>query len=409
MQTSTVQKPVTPAHVPPHLIGRFPLVLGAETDENPFDRIIPEINLGPEVFYDPVAYLGIQGAWIFRRAQDLQSIYLDTEHFSNKDFAPFAKLLGESWSTLPAEIDPPMHGLYRQLLNPLFTPRRLQALEDNVRSYACQYIDKFKSNGSAELMSEFCFRFPINVVLNLIGLPMDKVETFLEWEHGLLHTPDMAKVADAVRAVKHYLMGVVEERRNDPKDDLISFALAAEIDGRKFTQDELWGFLFNLFIGGMDTVSTNTALQLRYLAEHPEQQNYLRANPDKIPYAVEEMLRALSAVTTFRTCVKPVVVHGVQIMPGDKVAMSTPLANRDDDEFESPNEVRFDRNPRHLTFGSGIHRCLGAPLARRELIIALEEFLKAIPEFRIAPNAKIVTYLGGTIQPATLPIVWSKA
>lgn len=409
MQTSTAQKPVVPAHVPANLVGHFPLVLGAETYENPFDRIIPEINEGPEVFYDPNAYLNFQGAWIFRRAQDLQSIYLDTEHFTNKDFGPFAKLVGETWSTLPAEIDPPMHGLYRALLNPLFTPRRLQALEDNVRSYARLYIDKFKGNGHAELMSEFSFRFPINVVLNLIGLPMDKVETFLEWEHGLLHTPDLNVVADSVRAVKKYMMSVVEERRKEPKDDLISFALSAEIQGRKFTEDELWGFLFNLFIGGMDTVSTNTALQLRYLAEHPEQQAYLRANPDKIPYAVEELLRALSAVTTFRTCVKPVVVHGVQIMPGDKVAMSTPLANRDDDEFDNPNEIRFDRNPRHLGFGSGVHRCLGAPLARRELIIAMEEFLKAIPDFRIAPNAKIVTYLGGTIQPASLPIVWNKA
>lgn len=399
--------PAIPPHVPADLVGHFPLVLGAETYENPFDRIIPEINRGPDVFYDPKAYLGFQGAWIFRRAQDLQSIYLDTDHFSNKDFGPFAKLVGESWSTLPAEIDPPMHGLYRAILNPLFTPRRLQTLEDSVRSYARLYIDKFKNNGHAELMSEFCFRFPINVVLNMIGLPMDKVETFLQWEHGLLHTPDLAVVADSVRQVKAYLMSVVEERRQQPQDDLISFALAAEVEGRKFTEDELWGFLFNLFIGGMDTVSTNTALQLRFLAEHPEQQTYLRANPDKIPYAVEEMLRALSAVTTFRTCVKPVQVHGVQIMPGDKVAMSTPLANRDDDEFENPDEVRFDRNPRHLTFGSGIHRCLGAPLARRELIIALEEFLQAIPEFRIAPDAKILTYLGGTIQPATLPIVWN--
>jgi cytochrome P450 len=408
--TSAVAPTTTiPPHVPANMIGHFPLVLGAETYENPFDRIIPEINKGPEVFYDPKGYLGIQGAWIFRRTQDLQSIYLDTEHFSNKDFAPFAKLVGESWSTLPAEIDPPMHGLYRALLNPLFTPRRLQALEDNVRSYARLYIDKFKDRGHAELMNEFCFRFPINVVLNLIGLPMDKVETFLEWEHGLLHEPDMAKIADAVRNVKKYMLGVLEERRQEPKDDLVTFALNAEVAGRKLTDDELWGFMFNLFIGGMDTVSTNTSLQLRYLAEHPEQQSYLRAHPDKIPLAVEEMLRALAAVTTFRTCVKPVRVHGVQIMPGDKVAISTALANRDDDEFENPNEVRFDRNPRHLSFGSGIHRCLGAPLARRELIIALEEFLKAIPEFRIAPSAKILTYLGGTIQPATLPIVWGKA
>ena len=128
---------------------------------------------------------------------------------------------------------------------------------------------------------------------------------------------------------------------------------------------------------------------------------------DKIPLAVEEMLRAPAAVTTFRTCVKPVQVHGVQIMPGDKILMATTLANRDSAEFENPNEVRLDRNPRHMTFGTGIHRCVGAPLARREVIIAIEEFIKAIPEFRIAPDAKIVTQLGGVIQPGTLPLVWN--
>lgn len=406
MQTLMKHQTTIPAHVPAELVHDYPLVLGQETYENPFDRIIPEINKGPEVLWSKDGYLGMQGAWIFRRAQDMQAIYLDTEHFSNKDFAPFAKLVGESWSTLPAEIDPPMHGLYRQMINPLFTPRRLAALEDNVRSYAQLYIKKFKNKGRCEFMNEFAFRFPINVVLDLIGLPMDMVETFLVWEHGLIHTPDMAVIAQNVRNVKNYIMGVVEERRKAPKDDLISFALAAEVDGRKLNEDELWGFLFNLFIGGMDTVSTNTALQFRHLAEHPEHQNYLRANPDKIPVAIEELLRAYSAVTTFRTCIKPIKLHGVQIMPGDKVALPTTIANRDPEEFDSPDEVRLDRNPRHLTFAAGIHRCLGAPLARRELIIAMEEFLKEIPEFWIEPDAKILTYLGGTIQPASLPLTW---
>jgi len=396
-----------PAHVPPHLVGEYPLVLGATTFDNPFHKLIPQLMEGPEVMWVPNGYLGHFPAWVFRRAKDLQQIYLDNEHFSSKDFAPFAKLLGENWNNVPAEVDPPMHGLFRNMVNPRFTPRRMAALEGRVREFAQFYINKFKDKGHCEFMNEFAFRFPINVFLELMGLPMDKVDTFLEWENGLLHEHDMAKVAEATRNVKNYLMGEIEERRKNPRDDLITFGVEAEIDGRKMTEDELFGFCFNLFIGGMDTVSTNTAWQFRHLAENPQDQAKLRANPELIPTATEEMFRAYAAVTTARTCIKPVQIHGVQLMPGDKILMATTLVNRDPNEFENPNEVRLDRNPRHLTFGTGIHRCVGAPLARREVIIAIEEFLKAIPEFRIAPDAKIRTQLGGVIQPETLPLVWN--
>jgi len=395
-----------PAHVPPDRVAEYPLYLGAVTYENPFHRMVPAVHEGPDAIYSMNAYPGDQPAWIFRRAKDVQAIYLDTEHFSAKDFAPFSKLLGDTWSVLPVETDPPMHGLYRNMMNPLFTPRRMAKLEDNVRNYARQYIAAFKDKGHCEFMNDFAFRFPINVFLDLMGLPMDMVDTFLKWENGLLHTPDLAEVANATRLVKEYLWEEIEKRRVAPRDDLISYGVQAEIDGRRLTDDELFGFCFNLFIGGMDTVSTNTAWQFRHLAENPDHQAQLRANPDLIPNAIEELLRAYSAVTTFRTCIKPVVISGVQLMPGDKVALATTIVNRDPEMFDEPNAIRLDRNPRHLTFGSGIHRCVGAPLARRELIIAMQEFLAAVPQFRLAPDAKIMTFLGGVMQPDNLPLVW---
>ncbi|MDB6060570.1 MAG: cytochrome [Verrucomicrobiaceae bacterium] len=403
---ATTPATAIPAHIPPHLVLDYPLYLGATSYENPFDKIIPDMHDGPAAFYGLNAYPGYKPAWVFRRGEDLQAIYNDIESFSNKDFAPFAQLVGESWSTLPAETDPPMHGLYRLMINPLFAPRRMAQLEDRVRAYAKEYIEKFKASGRCEFMQDFAFRFPIAVFLELMGLPMSRVDDFLKWEHGMLHTPDMNAVADSVRTVKKYLLEVIEERRNEPRDDLVTYGINAKVDGRNLTDDELFGFCFNLFIGGMDTVSTNLALHFRHLADHPDHQNYLRANPDKIPAAIEELLRAYSAVTTFRTCVKPVVIGGVQLMPGDKVALCTTLVNRDPEVFPNPNEVKLDRNPRHLTFASGIHRCVGAPLARRELVIAQEEFLKAIPEFRVAPNAKILYHLGGVIQPDNLPLIW---
>lgn len=406
MTTSSSAAPTIPAHVPANLVRDYPFRPGAFTQEDPFERIIPEIHAGPAVIYAPLGYLGFGPAWVFRRSKDLQAIYQDTEHFSSKDFAPFAKLLGDSWSSVPAETDPPMHGLYRAMANPLFTPKRMAEMDAQVRQFARGYIDKFKTKGQCEFMTAFAFAFPIAVFLELMGLPLDKLDEFLEWEHGLLHEPDMAKIAAATLKVKQYLMGVIEERRREPRNDLISFGIQAKVGDRQMTQDELFGFCFNLFIGGLDTVSTNLGLHFRYLAEHRNQQNQLRQHPEQIPAAVEELLRAYAAVTTARTCVKPISIADVQIMPGDKVLMATTLANRDPEAFDHPNEVRLDRNPRHISFGNGIHRCLGAPLARRELTIAMEEFLREIPEFGIAPGVQITTHMGLMIQPVALPLAW---
>jgi len=396
-----------PDHVPRDLVRDYPFILGATCDENPFDTLVPKVHEGPEVFYTPHVYPGRKPAWVFRRAKDLAAIYQDTDHFSNKGFAPFAQLVGDSWHSLPAETDPPMHALYRAMVNPLFAPRKMQQMDNRVREFARDYIAKFKDRGECEFMSEFAFRFPIAVFLELMALPLDRIDEFLRWEMQLLHSADLEVIADGVRKVKAYLLSVIAERRANPGDDFISYGIKAEIQGRKLTEDELFGFCFNMFIGGLDTVSTNMGLHFRHLAEHPEHQAILRATPAKIPGAIEELLRAYAAVTTFRTVIKPVVVNGVQLLPGDKVAMATTLANRDPEAFERPNEVLLDRNPRHITFATGPHRCVGAPLARRELVIAMEEMLASIPTFCVKPGLTIRTGIGMMIEPETVPLVWN--
>lgn len=205
-----------------------------------------------------------------------------------------------------------------------------------------------------------------------------------------------------------YLAGEIEDRRANPRNDLITFGVTSQIDGRPLTQDELIGFMFNLFIGGLDTVSTNMGLQFWHLATHAEDQAYLRANPSEIPYAIDELMRAYGAVTTFRTCKKETELAGIRFMPGDKVAMSTTLAGRDPEAFDNPAEVRFDRRPRHVGFGFGPHTCVGMHLARRELRVAMEEFLKRVPAFRLVEGHNVVCHMG-MIQPVALPLVWDVA
>ena len=396
-----------PSHVPADLVRDFPLVLGKTTRENPYERIIPDIHRNlPEVFFSLDAYPGGTPAWILRRAEDLRKVYNDTTNFTSAHFSPFAGLIGEQWNLLPAETDPPMHGKYRSVLNPLFAPKKMQAMEANVRAAARHCIGKLEGRSQCEFMREFAFPFPVSVFLDLIDLPQERMSEFQSWEYALLHVPDMKSVSDAVRNVVGYLREVMAERRRNPGDDFISYGIKAEIDGRRFTDDELIGYCFNLFIGGLDTVSSNVILQFRHLAENPGHQGLLRSKPAMIPAAVEEFLRAYAAVTTFRTCVKETQIRGITIKPGDKVAMSTTLANRDPQEFDAPDEVRLERQPAHISFAYGPHRCIGSHLARREMVIAMEEFLAAIPTFRLEPGIEIETHLGGIIQPNVLPLVW---
>ena len=395
-----------PAHVPPELVEQTTLAMGNYTEQDPFAQIIPEACDGPTATYATNIYPGGGPAWVFRRLADLREVYNDTEHFTARGFSPFARLIGESWSSVPSEIDPPLHTRFRVMLNKLFSPPEMAKMEEGVRAAARRSIATFAERNECELMKEFAFPFPVSVVLDLLALPQERMEEFLSWERKLLHSGDLDVIAEGTRQVVDYLRGVIEERKRKPGDDLISFAIKGEVDGRKMTDDELIGFAFNLYIGGLDTVSANIGLQFRHLATHLDDQRRLRENPAMIGQALDEFMRAYAAVTTFRTCTKEREIAGVTVKPGDKVAMCTTLAGRDAEAYDQPHEVRLDRKPTHVSFGFGPHFCLGIHLAKRELRIAMEEMFKAIPEFGIAAGATIKSQTGGVIQPTMLPLVW---
>lgn len=407
MSLATNNEASIPSHVPPELVMPYPLTLGATSYEDPFKTIIPEMHRGPAVIYSPNAWQGVENAWVFRKEAHLRAIFMDTEHFSSADFSPFAKLIGDTWSVVPVEVDPPHHREYRNILAPLFTPRKVLELDQQVKDIARDYIDEFKDKGHCELMADFACRFPIAVFLQLFGLPLDDVDQFMAWENDLLHTPDLTAIATAVSAVKHCLMTTMDERRLEPKDDLLSYITNYRINGRPLNDDERMGIAFNLYIGGLDTVTTNIGWQFRHLAQDIALQEKLRSNPELIPVAVEEMLRAYSAVAISRTCVKKTELGGVTLMPGDRVMMSTSLGSNDPETFDNPTVVDIDRNHRHLGFGTGIHSCVGARLARRELHVAIETFLALIPTFRQAEGTKILTHLGTVMQQDCLPLVWA--
>ncbi|HEY9578878.1 MAG TPA: cytochrome P450 [Rhizorhapis sp.] len=396
-----------PPHVPAEFVREYPIVQGRYVEEDPYKTIIPAIHQWPPVFYATNAYPGSTPAWVLRRAADVREAYKDTEHFSSMGANGFAAAIGESWTMIPTELDPPLHTGFRALLNPLFSPPRMRAMEDKVRKAARHHIASFKDKGKCDFIRDFAFPFPVSIFLDLIDLPHEDTARFMTWEHDLLHESDLDTVGNAVRNVTGYMREVIADRRRNPRDDFISYGIQAEIRGRPLTDDELIGYTFNLFIGGLDTVTSVMGLHFRHLAENPEHQRRLREDPAFIKTGLEELLRAFGATSTFRTCIKEQQINGVTIKPGDRVLMTTILACRDPEEYDRPNEIDLDRAPRQImTFGNGPHVCIGMHLARRELQIALEEFLAAIPEFRIAPGARIMTHLGGMVQPQTLPLVW---
>jgi cytochrome P450 len=376
-----------PAHVPPDLVLDCPIAMRKVVYENVFTTMIPKVHREqPPIYWCPTMYPDNTGSWVVRRHDDLKDIYADDDLFTKKGFSSFSKMIGEDWDVVPTELTGDKHAAFRRVLNPVFAPAKMAALDNQVRERARQYISAFKARGSCDFVEEFAVPYPVSIFLDLFGLPQDETKKFLLWEADLLHTTDMQARMKATRDVEAYLLDAIEQRRKKPTDDLISQALTFEINGQKWSEMEVFGYCFNLYVGGLDTVTANIGLHMYHLATHLDQQAELRADPKKLTTAIEEMLRAYAAVTTFRTCTRETEFRGVKMRPGDKIAMSTALTGLDPEAYEAPGEVRFDRKPSHLTFGSSSHRCLGMHLARRELQIALTEMLAGLPEFRIEPE-----------------------
>ena len=214
----------------------------------------------------------------------------------------WAKGIGEDWLVIPTETDPPEHGFYRQALNPQFSPAKMMALSDGIRERARTLIDVFKDRGHCDFLEDFAVGYPVNIVLDLLGLPQDRMPQFLQWEREMLHTDDMEVRAGATRAVKDYLVSEIDSRRATPREDYITRVLDFDYGDRKWNADEVLGHCFNLYLGGLDTVTSHLGLVFHHLATHPEHQAQLRANPGLSVIAVEELLRAFAPVTSFRLC-----------------------------------------------------------------------------------------------------------
>lgn len=405
----TVAVAPRPAHVAPELVGDFslmadpsmlPQVLGDPHGE------IARLLDGPSVFYSLNMTRNGEGAWIVVKAEDQRKVLQDGVTFSsNRNI--FASALGETWPVIPLEIDPPEHGKWRSLLNPLLSPRRVMNLEPAVRARAIELIEQIKAKGkSCEAMNDFAFPFAVAIFLQFLGIGIERLEEFVGWAEDMFHgTPE--ERTRAARIVVDFLDDLQVQRRAEPTDDFMTFVTQAEIDGRKLTQQEVRGMSVLLFAAGLDTVAAAIGFDLLYLARHKAEQDLLRAEPKRIVLAAEEMLRAFPTITPIRRVTRDIQFGGALMKAGDLVACPSMTANRDPAEFPEPEKIDLEREDnRHVAFAYGPHRCLGSHLARREVVIGLEEFLARIPNFRLRQDDLPTVYGGFVFGVENLVLEW---
>ena len=322
---------------------------------------------------------------------------------------------GNTLPLIPLNIDPPDHVRYRKLLDPLFAPRRIDALEADIAERVNHFIDAFVDRGSCDFTAELAELFPSSVFLGMMGLRWEELETLVSMRDGLLRPGSHSMAPEERSAIQRatatevyaYFGAILDARAADPREDILSLFVSLERDEGRLTRDEVLAICFVLLTAGLDTVTDSLTCFFAFLAQHPEHRRRIVEDPDVIPAAVEELLRWETPVpSVVRWAREDAVLGGETIGAGHHVMVNLGAANLDPAEFDDPMEVRFDRHVnRHLAFGGGVHRCLGSHLARRELRIALREWHRRIPDYTLTPGYE-VTYLPPLRYVPDLHLTW---
>jgi cytochrome P450 len=375
--------------------------------ENPFP-IWEELRAASPVVHTE-RYLGCYMPTTYKAVKE---IAYDTEHFSSRrvivrDVRP--EVTGKA---PPITSDPPEHKPAKQLLLPPFTPDAMKKLEPRVRAICNELIDEFITEGQCDAAARYTKHIPVRAIAHMLGIPEKDGELFIKWIHEILELgiKDDDTLMRAVHEMTGYFAQHVEARKTNPTDDLITTLMNAKgPDGQPLGDVHVLGSLRLLLIAGIDTTWSAIGSSLWHLARTPADRERLVAEPRLIPTAVEEFLRAYSPVTMAREVMKETTISGCPVKAGNMVLLSFPAANRDPAMFPDADKVVIDRKEnRHAAFGLGIHRCVGSNLARMEMQVAIEEWLKRIPDFRLDPAGK-VSWSEGTVRgPRALPVLFGK-
>ena len=398
---------------------RNPIVTGPVSDwATDFSHLEPEWAADPYPILDdlrdrcPIAHTDrFGGGWLPTRYEDVAAVAYDTENFTSRsiimsNFRP-PKEIEPIGTAPPISSDPPFHHDARKLLLPAFTKTAVSKLEPATRAFCHELIDAFEGKDVVDAAHDYAQHIPMRVIADMLGYPLEDGPQFREFVENALEGVNLPPEERIARMSKlgEYILAQIQDHLANPRDDLTTYLLNAEMHGQKLDPFVVTGAIALLMIAGIDTTWSAIGASLWHLAKTPADRKRLVAEPELLPTAMEEFLRAYGPVTMARLVKHDMNWRGVDMKAEDWVLLSFPSANRDPEQFDRADEVVIDREVnKHAAFGLGIHRCVGSHLARMELRVALEVWMERIPEFSLADEAGITWAAGQVRGPRTLPL-----
>ncbi|MBX6766150.1 MAG: cytochrome P450 [Actinomadura rubrobrunea] len=395
------------------------VITGPVTDwATDFSHVDPEWAADPYPIQDdlrrrcPIAHTErFGGAWLPTRYEDVAAVAYDTERFTSRavvvsNFRPSPDV-APSGLTPPITSDPPFHHDARKLLLPPFTKSAVKRLEPATRAYCHALIDAMDGRDVVDAAKDYAQHIPVRVIADMLGFPPEDGPRFREFVENVLESVNLSpdERVERMDPLFEYLLEQIRDHVDNPRDDLTTYLLNAELGGEKLSATHVSGMMALLLIAGIDTTWSAIGASLWHLAKTPADRERLVAEPGLLPTAIEELLRAYAPVTMARLVRKDMRWRGVDMKADDWVLLSFPAANRDPAQFDRADEVVIDREVnRHAAFGLGIHRCVGSHLARMELRVALEVWLERIPSFTLADPAAVTWSVGQVRGPRTVPV-----
>ena len=403
-----------PAHVPDALVYDFDMFKDPAYVADPHKRVLDLVKNAPPVFWTPRN----GGHWMLMSHAANFNASRDTEGFSS-EFIPRAELAAMKARMppgmphiplpVPINLDPPDHGKYRAPLQRVFSPKAILAIKDSITALATELVDKMKPNGRCEFMKEVAEPMPVQVFLKMLGLPLDRQDEYrtIVAQHLSDPSPDPKATIPKLQRIAATMRETFLARKENPQDDIISLLWKIEVDGKPSTIEDMENYGVLLFIAGLDTVMNGIGHGVRHLAQNPDLQEHLRANPKLIPEATEEMLRRYTFTIPPRIVARDMTFEGVEMKARERAMLFLPAADLDPTEYKDSDKYDLNReNKVHIAFNAGPHRCLGSHLARVELQVIYEVLLARLPTFRLDPKNPPTFHCGHVVGVDSLHLLW---